>query len=37
MAGADAGYWDFILKNDFTPDVKAIAARAKLRQFPEMK
>ena len=37
MATADVGYWDWILKNDFEPEVKALAGRAKLGQFPEEK
>jgi DNA polymerase-3 subunit epsilon len=37
MKVADPGYWDFILKNDFSPEAKAIAADAKLGKFPEQK
>jgi DNA polymerase-3 subunit epsilon len=35
MRNADVGYWDFILKNDFSLDVKMIVSQAKLGQFPE--
>lgn len=31
----DAGYWDFILKSDFSPDIKELARKAKAGQFPE--
>lgn len=34
IKSADTGYFDFILKNDFSPDVKAIASAAKLGKFP---
>ena len=37
MRFADNGYWDFILKNDFAADVKALASAAKLGKFPEGK
>jgi DNA polymerase III subunit epsilon len=37
MAKADRGYWDFILVNDFSSDVKELAKRAKIGQFPTMK
>lgn len=37
MTAADAGYWRFILKSDFPPDVKDIAAAAKNGKFPEAK
>ncbi len=37
MTKADKGYWDFILSNDFSADVKAVARKAKLGQFPEVK
>jgi DNA polymerase-3 subunit epsilon len=37
MTKADKGYWDFILMNDFASDVKELARRAKLGQFPTMK
>lgn len=30
-------YWDFILKADFSPEIKRIAEKAKLGQFPEAK
>jgi DNA polymerase-3 subunit epsilon len=35
LTTADNGYWDFILKNDFSAEVKRIAAKAKLKQYPE--
>jgi DNA polymerase III subunit epsilon len=34
MTRADARYWDFILGADFSPDVKRLAADAKLGKFP---
>ena len=37
MTKADTGYWDWILTNDFPPDVKALARQAKLGKFPTMK
>lgn len=37
MRGVDNGYWDFILKADFSPDVKALASAAKLGQYPQPK
>jgi DNA polymerase-3 subunit epsilon len=35
MTAADGGYWDFILRSDFSPDVKRIAAEAKMRRYPK--
>lgn len=35
MRKADMGYWDFILKSDFSADIKALASAAKLGRFPE--
>lgn len=35
MRRIDPGYWDFILKNDFPADVKALASAAKMGKFPE--
>lgn len=35
MANADRGYWDFILSNSFSLDVKALAREAKLGRFPQ--
>lgn len=35
MRDADAGYWNFIIKADFSPDVKQLARNAKLGKFPE--
>lgn len=35
MKAADVGYWDFILKSDFSSEVKALASAAKLGKFPE--
>lgn len=35
MRAADNGYWDWILKSDFDPEVKALAGQAKLGKFPE--
>lgn len=37
MRAADAGYWNFILTNDFGSDVKKLASDAKLGKFPEQK
>jgi len=37
MRVADAGYWDFIISNDFSPEVKALAREAKLGRYPEVK
>lgn len=37
MREADSGYWDFILSKDFGAEVKALAAAAKLKKFPEAK
>jgi len=37
MKNADRGYWDFILSNSFSADVKDLARKAKLGQFPKMK
>jgi len=37
MTVADNGYWDFILKNDFSSEVKALASAAKLGKYPEVK
>lgn len=37
MKSVDASYWDWILSSDFSPDVKAIATRAKVGQYPEGK
>jgi len=34
MREADAGYWDFIIAKDFSPDVKTLASAAKLGRFP---
>ena len=34
MRDADAGYWDFVLKSDFSSDVKKLASAAKLKLFP---
>lgn len=36
MTVADNGYWDWILKNDFSAEAKAIAGRAKMRKYPEL-
>ena len=35
MRSAAVGYWDWLLKNDFSADVKALASAAKLGKFPE--
>lgn len=37
MRSADNGYWDFIISKDFAPEVKTLAAEAKLGRFPEIK
>ena len=37
MAKIDRSYWDWILSTDFPSDVKELARRAKLGQFPTMK
>lgn len=37
MQDVPLDYWTFILKSDFSDDVKQIARDAKLRKFPEMK
>ncbi len=37
MQNADRGYWDFILKSDFSTEVKQLARDAKLGKFPEVK
>lgn len=34
MTKADNGYWDWILKNDFTVETKVLAQKAKLGIFP---
>lgn len=34
MKDIEPGYWDWIIKNDFPADVKALASAAKLRKFP---
>lgn len=34
MSAADNGYWDFIIRENFTNEVKSIAALAKLKKFP---
>lgn len=36
MTAADNGYWDFILKSDFSVEVKALAANAKMGKFPSV-
>lgn len=35
MRAIESSYWDWILKNDFPGDVKALASAAKLGKFPE--
>lgn len=37
MHKVESGYYDFILKGDFSADVKKIAAEAKMKKFPEVK
>jgi len=37
MRTADRGYWDFILRSDFSADTKRLAAAAKLGQYPTPK
>lgn len=37
MRSIEASYWDWILKNDFSADVKTLASKAKLGEFPEGK
>lgn len=37
MRKADSSYYDFILRSDFSPEIKRIAEKAKLGQFPEAK
>lgn len=34
MKAADRGYWDFILRSDFSADIKQLAEAAKLGRFP---
>lgn len=34
MSVADQGYWDFILRGDFSADVKKLASEAKMGRFP---
>lgn len=34
MKEVDVGFWDFVLKSDFSPEIKQIAAEAKLGRFP---
>lgn len=35
MSAIDAGYWDWILKSDFSADIKLLASNAKLKKFPK--
>ncbi len=35
ISSVDTSYWDWICSNDFSPEVKAIAERAKMGQYPE--
>ena len=35
MTKADVGYWDFIARGDFSPDVKKLASEAKMGRFPQ--
>lgn len=37
MRDVERGYWDWILNNDFSSDVRALARDAKLGKFPEAK
>lgn len=37
MKDVEPSYWDWMLKNDFAADAKALASAAKLRKFPEGK
>ena len=37
MRSVDAGYWDWMLKGDFSAEMKALAADAKLHKFPTQK
>lgn len=34
MTAADGSYWDWILKSEFSAEIKNLARRAKLKQFP---
>lgn len=34
MKAADRGYWDFILRSDFSADIKRLAEAAKLGRYP---
>lgn len=36
MRAADGGYWDWILGQEFSPEVKALAREAKLGKYPTM-
>lgn len=35
MRAADAGFWDYVLRNKFSRDVKELARAAKLGRYPE--
>ena len=36
MSDIEPSYWDWILSKDFSPDIRALASKAKMGQFPKM-